>query len=35
VYETSSYKFALSQGGMREGEAHVVSRTICAIAASM
>lgn len=35
VYDTSSYQSALSQGGMREGEAHVVSRTICAIAASM
>jgi uncharacterized protein (DUF1330 family) len=35
VYDTRSYQSALSQGGMREGEAHVVSRTICAIAASM
>ncbi len=35
IYDTSSYKSALLQGGMQEGEAHVVSRTICAIAASI
>lgn len=35
VYDTDSYKAALSKGGMQDGESHVVRRTICAVAASI
>ena len=34
VRETESYKSALAEGNMADGESHVVSRTICALPAT-
>ncbi|MEK9877598.1 MAG: DUF1330 domain-containing protein [Betaproteobacteria bacterium] len=34
VRETESYKYALAEGGMADGESNVVNRTICALPAT-